>query len=411
MPRFSRLLTLVAFMAALAICAGCGDKGAGSPRDKFLPLFGDGSHDTTPVIARVGDIEITDMDLDLYLDELPNAQRDKYKGPDGRRLALKRMVDQAVMALGAIDEELYRDQDVARALISLRRNTLDSAMRNYGLLRGQQPDEEAVRKFFQDNRDKYRELGLVRARDVVTLTKEDADEAYRRLQAGGRGNDFAHVVKDLCVNQDVKDKDGEIGWFNKGGFVPFIRNAKVFSSKAYDLKDGLNPPFKVSDRWHVVEILQRQPERPMTFAEAHDKALQEMLPGYQDAIIKDYLLSARSKYDVQMLGEYAPGKGMTADEIFARAMALKDPQQRIDLFTLIHTDYPRSDRADDALFMAAQVAIEQWEDVRIAGRYLKMLIGEYPDSELIDDATYLRDNLYNPEVIRRLKGGGPVQSQ
>ncbi len=407
MPRLSRLFFFAAFMAALLTGIGC--KGTANERDRFFPLFGDGSHDTTPVWAKVGDIEITDMDLDLYLDELPPAQRAKYNGPDGRRLALKKMVDLAVMALGAIDEELYRDQDVARTLISQRRNTLDRAMRNYGLLRGKEPTEEEIRAYFNNNRDKYRELGVVQARDVVTLTREDADKAYQRLLAGGKDNDFPHVVKDLCVNQDVKDKDGEIGWFNKGGFVPFIRNSNIFSSKAYDLQDGLNPPFKVSDRWHVVEILRRQPERPMTFAEAHDKVLKDMLPGYQDAIIKDYLLAARKKYDVQLMGEYAPGKGMTADEIFARAMALSDPQTRIDLFTLIHTDYPHSDRADDALFMAAQVAIETWEDVKIAERYLRMMIDEYPDSELIDDATYLRDNLYNPEVIRRLKGGGPVR--
>ena len=86
MPRLSRLFFFAAFMAALLTGIGC--KGTANERDRFFPLFGDGSHDTTPVWAKVGDIEITDMDLDLYLDELPPAQRAKYNGPDGRRLAL-----------------------------------------------------------------------------------------------------------------------------------------------------------------------------------------------------------------------------------------------------------------------------------------------------------------------------------
>jgi len=319
------------------------------------------------------------------------------------------MVDKAVLALGAIDEELFRDHDVARTLISQRRNALESAMYNYGLLRGQEPSEEQLKAFFEENRDKYRQLGLIRARDVVTDSREDAQKAYRRLSKGGVKDSWPYVVKDLCVNKDLREKEGEVGWFNKGGFVPFIRNSQIFSAKVFDLQDGLNPPMQVAERWHVVEVLSRQPERPMTFAEARDQVFKDMMPGFQDAIVKDYLLAARKNYGVEMFGEYAPGKGMTADEVFARALALKDGQEKIDLFTMIHTDYPNSDRADDALFMSAMVAIEEWEDTRIAGRYLTMLLDEYPTSEMVDDARYLRENLTNPQVIRRLRGGGPLK--
>ncbi len=396
----ARFMSIMLVLAAIFAGSGCNDGGQNSGRAQFMPLFGDGSKDNTAVLARVDEVEITDMDLDLFLDELPPAKRSKFNGPDGRRLALKKMVDEAVLALGAVDEELFRDQDVARTLISLRRNTLDTAMRNYGLLRGHEPTEEEIRAYFQNNPDKYRQLGIVEARGVETMSEEKAQEAYQRLLKGGKNNDFPSIVKEYSTNIDIKDKQGDLGWFNKGGFVPFIRNSNAFSAKAYDLKNGLNPPFKVSDRWHVVEILRRNPARPMTFAEARDKVSQDMLPAYQDGIIKDYLLAARKTYNVEMFGEYAPGRGMTVDEIFARARALPDAEAKLDLYTLIHTDYPKSDKADDALFLSANVAIETWEDVKIAERYLTMLINEYPDSDLIDDATYLRDNLHNPKVIR-----------
>ncbi len=406
----NRVLLVGALLAALAFLTGC-NQAADNGRSAYLPLYGDGAKDTTPVLARVGDIKITDRDVDLFLDELPKGQRSRYNGPDGRRLALKHMVDKAVLALGAIDRELYRDPDVARQLIALRRNTLEDAMTNYGLLRGVQPSEEELKEFFKENRDKYRQLGTVRARDVITKTREAAQQAYDRLQRGGPKDGWPYVVHDFCVNEQVKERDGELGWFNRGGFVPYVRDAELFTTRAYDLPDGLNPPVKIGDRWHVIEILSRQPERPKTFAEARDQVLKDMLPGYQDAIIKDYLLKARKDYGVELYGEYAPGKGLSVDEIFARAMALTDPQEKLDLFTLIHTDYPESDRADDALFMAAQVSLEQWLDTRIAGRYLKMLVDEYPQSELVDDARYLLENLNNPEVLSRLRGGGSVKEQ
>lgn len=398
MSAVARVLTVLVTGAVLLAGPGCQSEQF-ADSFQYLPLFGDTAKDTTPVLAKVAGVEITEMDLDLYLDELPPAQRSRYNGPDGRRLALKKMVEQALMVLGAVDLELYRDQDVSRTLISQRRNALDSAMRNYGLLRGKEPSEQDIQQYFTDNRDKFRQLGLVKARHVETRTREDAQRAYDRLKAGGRGNDFPHIVKEFSQNPETAKNDGELGWFNKGGFVPYIRSGTAFTAHVYDLPDGVSPPFQIADRWHVAEVSGHQPDRPSTFAEARDQVIKEMTPGFQAAIIEDYLLEARTKHGVQMFGEFAPGKGMTPEEIFARAMALPKAQDKIDLFDLITSDFPESDRADDALFMAAQVVLEAESDPRSAARYLTKLIDHYPQSELISDAKYLLENLYNPKVI------------
>lgn len=396
------MLAVLCLGSALALC-GCQEGSSASGSFQYLPLFGDGKKDVTPTIAKVGDVAITENQLELWIDELPPAKRAKYEGPDGRRLALKTMVEAVLMVNGAVEQKLYLDQDVARMLISLRRSTLDTAMRNYGLLRGHEPTEEQIRQFFTDNRDKYRHLGIVHARHIATDSREKAQEAYARLLKGGPGNSFPELVREYSENAETRKKEGDLGFFNKGGFVANVRNSQVFSAKAYDLENGLNPPISVSDRWHVIEILNREDERPQTYAEARDKVVTDMLPGFQDAIIKDYLLDARKKYGLEMFGEFAPGKGLTANELFARGLAVTAPEDKLDLFNLLHTDYPESDRADDALFMAAQVTIETYEDMRLAERYLNMLIEQYPDSELVDDATYLRDNLYNPKVIRPMR--------
>jgi len=57
------------------------------------------------------------------------------------------------------------------------------------------------------------------------------------------------------------------------------------------------------------------------------------------------------------------------------------------------------DLAEEATQEAFSIALEKWQDVRIAGRYLIMLIEEFPDSELIEDAQFLLDNLNNPRVL------------
>jgi len=403
-----RLFFLLLIIFSLVLLVACQDDSSSSAGSRsrsisknfqWQPLYGDGANDVSGVIARVGDIEITARDLELYYDELPSSQEINFLGPEGKRLLLKLMIDHVIMVQGAVEKKLFNDPDVARTIIANRRNTLISAMRNYGLLRARKPTEEMVREHFMNNRTKYRQLGTVNARHIECKTEKAADEAYRRLVEGGYGNDWMSVMVEMTVNKETKDLDGSVGWFNKDGMIPFITGSKEFNRKIFDLDLGVHPPFKVVNRWHVVEILKRDNERPMTFSEAKNQVEIDMMPAWQDAILKDYMVESRKQIKVEMLGDFAPGKGLSADELFARALGAGDPERKIELLYLIYTDYPESDRADDALFLAANVALEFWSDGRVAEWYLRRLLEEYPDSELAEDSQFLKDNLYNPEVL------------
>lgn len=394
-----RFFVAVTVLAALLQLASCQSKSSEESPFQWQPLFGNGLHDTSTIIATVGDINITQRDLDMRFDELPPKLKRNYEGEGGQRLLLKEMVEQTLLVMGAVEKGLYNDSDVARTLISQRRSTLDLAMRNYGLLRGNEPSEEEIKEYFDKNREQFRMEGMVLARHVECLTRAEADAAYARLQQGGPENDFAHVVNDYSKNIESAKKGGELGWFNKGGFVPFVQNSADFSKVAYELDLGIHPPFRAGDRWHVVEILQKQYGRPMTFGEARETVLTAMMPGYQDRIIKDYLLAARKEHPVQMKGPFAPGQGLSPETLFARGMAIADPQGKLDMFSLVYTDFPTSEKADDALFMSAMVALDTWQDRRVAEGFLTRLLAEYPDSELVEDATFLKDNLYNPKAL------------
>jgi peptidyl-prolyl cis-trans isomerase C len=399
MTAVRRLSSLLLLLSAGLLLASCQGGESGKDSFQWKPLFGNGLHDSSPVIATVGDLKITQLDLDLRYDELPPKLKGNYQGEEGKRLLLKEMVDQALMVMGAVEMGLYNDTDVARTLISQRRSILDNAMRQYGLLRGNLPDEDDIRDYFDKNRQQFRQEGMAKARHVECLSKDEADLAYARLLQGGVDNDFNHVVKDYSRNIESAKNGGDVGWFNQGGVVPFVPSSIEFTRIAYDLKLGLHPPFRVADRWHVVEILRKEPGRPMTFGEARDMVLNSMLPGHQDRIIKDYLQDARQKHTVTFEGTFAPGRGISPETLFARGMALAEPQKKLDMFTLVFTDFPASDKADDALFMSAMVALDSWQDRRVAERYLNRLVNEYPDSELLEDAQFLRDNLYNPKAL------------
>jgi peptidyl-prolyl cis-trans isomerase C len=393
------IVVSVTLLLAAILLGGCQGPSGSDQAYQWQPLFGNGLHDSSPVIARVGEITITQKDLDLRFKELPRNAQDRYEGEEGQRLLLQDMVEQALMVIGAAEKELFNDPEVAQTLVSMRRQVMDSAMRERGLDLNQEPPEEEIRSFFDNNRHHFRQEALLNARHIECLSEKDAQEAYDRLKRGGMDNDFAHVAADYTRNLETAKNNGDLGWFNKGGFLPNVSNAKAFTEIVGDFEVGLHPPFRLVDRWHVVEILNKERSRPMTFKEARGQVVNAMKPGHQERLVQDFLAEARQRHTVKLEGRFAPGQGLSPEALFARGMALADAQAKLDMFALVYNDFPDHEKADDALFMAAMVTLEKWQDGRAVEVLLRRLIRDYPDSELVEDAQFLRDNQYNPKAL------------
>lgn len=392
--RLAIVLTVAALLPLL-VTVGCkSDQPAAAGKE---PIFGNGTIDNTRVLARVNGDAITETMVDLRFEELERKDQIRFEGQDGRRMLVRQMVDEALRAREAEAKELHRDPQVARVLIAQRRMAMDAALRAE-LTRGKEPDIDAVRSYYTANRDKYVRLGIMHASHVECSTRERAEQAYRQLTVENRP--LAHVVADLSENRQTREMNGDLGRFNKGGFIPHVFNGKAFTERVWDFERGPNPPFEFEGRWHVVVVHERVYDRPQTLEEAYGQVVHEMLPSYHDGVVEQWLRDARAQADVQYFGEYRPGQGRTARELYERAFYVKDPLQKLDLLGMLVDDYPDSDLADNALFMAANVALDTWSDVRQAHFYLATLLERYPNTEFKDDATYILENMSKPGFLQ-----------
>jgi len=82
-----------------------------------------------------------------------------------------------------------------------------------------------------------------------------------------------------------------------------------------------------------------------------------------------------------------------------RAFYAKDPQQKLDLLGLLVDDFPDSEYADDALFMAGNVALDTWGDRRQASFFFSELIKRYPKSDYVSDSQYILEHMDQPEFV------------
>lgn len=382
-------------LAAVVSLSGCRTE-SGAPVVHGA-VFGDGKPDGTTVLARVDGYEITERMLDLRLSELVAAEQARYAGQDGRRLYLRRMVEEVLRVRDAERKKLDHSAVLTQLMISTRRQALDQAQRA-DLIKDRQPGIEEIKAYFARHRDRYIRLGEVHASHVECLTREDAEAAYRMITEDKVP--LHTVATQHSQNERTKKDGGVIGHFNRTSQVSGIRDPQGFTEKVWDCQLGVNPPFRHLDRWHVVVIHQRSDDRPQTLEEAYQRVVNDMQTDFRKDIVEGWLRTAQATADIQYFGEYRPGKGKSPQELMERAVHVADIQVKIDLLTMLAEDYPESELADKALFLIANLMLDELNDYRQAGIVLRRLMERYPKSELFESAKYIDENMYRPGFIR-----------
>ncbi|MBD3222393.1 hypothetical protein GF314_14255 [bacterium] len=390
-----RLLLLVALAGTLAMGA-CGGGGSAAGDGEGRAIFGEGEVDNTRVVARVDGEPITERMLDLRVEELTPAEKSRFEGPEGRRLLVRKMVDEMLAVRDAEERKLQLQPDVVRAMNVHYRMTMNQAHRN-ALVADVEPSIDQVREYFEDHRDDYVKLGTMHASHIQCASRARAQEAYEELQ---RGRAFATVAAEYSENKQSLANGGSLGWFNREGFIPGIVDSDEFTVAIWDLELGVNPPIEHAGQWHVVKVHQRRPQQRQTLDEAYARVEADLLPVLQRDAIDAWLQGAREQADIEYFGEFRPGHGKTARELLERAFYAKDPQKKADILQLLVDDYPDDELTDDALFTLGNLYLDTWGDRRHASLYLTALVRKFPGSDYAPDAQYILENMDKPGFSR-----------
>ncbi len=388
--RFACAALLVSTALALASCHGNSTPG-GFPKGD---LFGNGQKDPTPVVARVGGVEITQRDLELRLKEMPDDLKPQYSDPASQRQLLRLMIGELLLAQAAIEADVTAVPDVSQQLISQRRTTLIDAYKEMVLWKDLAPTPEQIAQEYELNKAiHYQVMPSVQARHIQCNTKEEADAAWARLNSGGKMSAFPYVVADLSRNSLSIQQEGVLGWFNRGGFISALPYGKEFSEVVFDWSFGLHPPVKIGGHWHIVEILERQSARTLSLAEVKDRIVDQLMPGLQQSAKEEFLAACLKEEPVEYFGEFRPGNGRTAEELLKLGMLAANFERQLEIYDTLLEDYPDSKEAPMALFMKANLYLDTTGDMNRCRHYLLQTLERYPQSEIRDQAQFMLDNL------------------
>ncbi len=96
----------------------------------------------------------------------------------------------------------------------------------------------------------------VHAAHILLATREAAEQALADIQGGA---DFATVARERSTDSDTAPNGGDLGWLPRGYMPP------EFDAVAFALQPGeVGGPVQTIYGWHVVKVLERDPDRPVS---------------------------------------------------------------------------------------------------------------------------------------------------
>ena len=208
------------------------------------------------ILAKVGTLTVTEKEVDEFLMEL-GARAQGYNTPEGRKAVLEQIISSKLLLLDARHNLLETEPEFKAELARLRENLLINYAGNKIIAAVKVTDED-VRKYYDDNLDKFKQGETVNADHILVDSEEKALEIYAKIESGEIS--FADAAKEYSSCPSGQ-RGGNLGDFGRGQMVP------EFDSAVFELEVGeiTKAPVKTQFGYHLIKLNSKSEASVMPF--------------------------------------------------------------------------------------------------------------------------------------------------
>ncbi len=217
------------------------------------------------VVAKVGDLEITQSELDLAIANL-DPQLAQLPDEQKKVAALSGAIDVKLLAANATAAGLQDDPEYKRRMDFIAERELHNAFFKKNVVDAVTEDEVKAR--YEKEIAALPKQEEVRARHILVKSEEEAKQIIADLDAG---KDFIEIAKEKSTDPN-KTEGGDLGYFTKGRMVP------EFEEVAFSLEKGAytKTPVQTQFGFHVILVEDKRDAPPPAF-EAVEQQVRQLV--------------------------------------------------------------------------------------------------------------------------------------
>ncbi|OSZ44794.1 hypothetical protein BVZ31_17365 [Alcaligenes faecalis] len=305
-PKF--LLQSVLALSLSALLVGCGKNGdaqaqqpqaAATGQQSSAPATTVNSSAAAPAVATLGQVVVSQEELQQFLQVLPAAQREAMRNDRvvleqwlRSRLAEKAVVEQAKAQEWDKKAEIRSAIEEAQNQVILR-----SYLQSVSEPAADYPSEQDLQTAYQANQDQFQLPAMYRLSQIflsvpdkdeqaLAQAKKRADAWVKQMREGKA--DFAALAKEHSDEKISAERGGDNGFLPMSQLVPAMR-ATVAKLEPGQLSD----PIVQADGVHILQVTDLRP--------ASVRSLEEVKPALRDALRRQRQQEATQAYVAGML--------------------------------------------------------------------------------------------------------------
>ncbi len=209
---------------------------------------------TGEVVAKVGDKEITATQVERFMESMPPQVMSRYDAERIRREIVDGFVNVELFAQEARRRGIDKRDDVKLKLELLMDQALAREVEQ-DLKKGITVPQDDLKKYYEENRDRYAAHTRYRVRRITVPTLDEAKAVLARIN---KGEDFSGIARQVSKDE----------YASRGGSMGIVRSTRMpddLKQALGALKEGeVSKPIK-TDKGYVIVRVDRAteiPERP-----------------------------------------------------------------------------------------------------------------------------------------------------
>lgn len=239
------------------------------------------------VLAVVAGEEITQQDLEAYLQGVPREQQAYISNPQFREQCLDQLISIYLFAKKGEEDNLEELEEYKKIMASARRDVLAQlAMRE--VLKDVNVSEEEAKTFYEVNKEQFKKGETVSAKHILMDTEEKCNEVLETITKGEKT--FEDAAKE-CSTCPSGQQGGDLGEFGRGQMVP------EFEEAAFNAEIGqIVGPVKTQFGCHLIKVEAKKEAQVATYEEVEEIIKRNLLQQKQNQVYLEQTSLLKERY-------------------------------------------------------------------------------------------------------------------
>ncbi len=241
------------------------------------------------VIAVIGDEEITDVQFNERIENLPERYRKVIE--QRKEDFLEEIINDNLVYQKAMSEGVDKDEELIKMLAEARRKIIIAKYLQDTIEKKINVTEDDIKNEYETNKTLYVYPEAMRVSHVLVKTENEANEVLAEIKAGG---DFAVIAKENSVDPTAQ-AGGDIGYFPKGQLLP------EFEAACAELEPGeISEVVRTKIGYHVIKLTDRKPPKQIELKDIANKIVQKLQVEKKKAMFGEMITKLRKEINVKI---------------------------------------------------------------------------------------------------------------